>query len=208
MEKKIFKRWLPDPHEFRKRPSLNFISHLLHDPNLFHLNRHSVSGAFALGLFIAFLPIVGQMPLAAIGAIWFRVNMPIAVALVWVSNPLTIPPIFLATYELGRHLLQRPAMQFRIELSWQWLTTEFINLWPPLLVGSLIAAVFFSALGYVFIQLFWRWQVVKHWEKRKQLRLQSKQPQPDTESQPNTESKQSKEPPQGNPPQQNKSDSE
>ena len=180
MARKLFKRWLPDPHEFKKHPSLNFISHLLHDPNLFHLNRHSVSGAFALGLFIAFLPIIGQMPLAALCAIYFRVNMPIAVALVWVSNPITIPPIFIAAYELGRHILGRPALEFKIELSWQWFNTEFTNLWQPLLLGSLIAAIVFSALGYICLQLFWRWQVVRHWEKRKIQRMQKK-----LENQPN-----------------------
>jgi len=158
MAKKIFKRWLPDPAEFKKRPALNFMSHLLHDPNLFHLNRHSVSGAFFIGLLTAFLPILGQMP--------------IAVALVWISNPITIPPIFFATYELGRWILDTPSVGFTMELSWEWFSTEFTKLWKPLVVGSLICGVIFGGIGYISIQLFWRWHVVRNWEKRKRRRAQ------------------------------------
>lgn len=170
MARKIFKRWLPTPAEFKKNPALGFMSHLLHDPNLFHLNRHSVSGAVGLGLFVAFLPIFGQMPLAALLALFFRVNLPISVALVWVSNPITIPPIFFAAYELGRFILGTPPIEFSIELSWHWVSTELAQLWQPLLVGSLLAAIFFGFLGYVSMQLFWRWQVIRNWEKRKQKR--------------------------------------
>ncbi len=173
MAKKIFKRWLPDPAEFKKRPALNFMGHLLHDPNLFHLNRHSVSGAFFVGLFTAFLPILGQMPIAALLALVCRVNLPIAVALVWISNPITIPPIFFATYELGRWILDTPSVGFSIELSWEWFSTEFTKLWRPLVVGSLICGVVFGGIGYISIQLFWRWHVVRNWEKRKRRREQN-----------------------------------
>lgn len=171
MAKKIFKRWLPDPAEFKKRPALNFMSHLLHDPNLFHLNRHSVSGAFFIGLFTAFLPILGQMPIAALLALICRVNLPLAVALVWISNPVTIPPIFFATYELGRWILDSPSVAFSMEFSRDWFTNEFTKLWQPLVVGSLLCGVVFGGLGYISIQVFWRWHVLRNWEKRKQRRL-------------------------------------
>jgi len=173
MAKKIFKRWLPDPAEFKKRPALNFMSHMFHDPNLFHLNRHSVSGAFFIGLFTAFLPILGQMPIAALLALICRVNLPIAVALVWISNPITIPPIFFATYELGRWMLDSPAVAFSVEWSWEWFSTEFTRLWQPLVAGSLLCGVVFGGVGYISIQVFWRWHVLRNWEKRK-LRRQNK----------------------------------
>lgn len=175
MARKLFKRWLPAPAEVKKNPALEFLGPLLHDPNLFHLNRHSVSGAVGLGLFVAFLPIFGQMPIAALLSLYFRVNLPISVALVWVSNPITIPPIFFATYELGRFILGTPPLEFSIELSWQWFTTELTHLWQPLLVGSLLTAVFFGGLGYVCMKIFWRWQVINNWERRK-LKRSCKKP--------------------------------
>lgn len=171
MAKKFFKRWLPDPAEFRNRPSLNFLGHLLHDPNLFHLNRHSVSGAFFVGLFVAFLPTLGQMPIAAGAALLCRVNLPIAVALVWISNPVTMPPIYFACYELGRWVLSMPPAAFSIELSKEWFTHEFTHLWKPLVVGCLISGIFFGGLGYISIQIFWRLHVIRNWKKRKTRRL-------------------------------------
>ena len=93
--------------------------------------------------------------------------MPISIALVWISNPLTVAPLFYGTYEVGRALLGSPALEFSIELSWDWFKTEFPNLWQPLLTGSLICGFFFGLIGYFAIQFFWRWQVVSNWEKRK-----------------------------------------
>jgi len=165
---------MPDPATVKNHPALHFLGDLLHDPNLFHLNRHSVSVAFFVGIFIAFFPIPGQMPIAALAALLFRCNLPLSVALVWISNPLTIPPIFYATYKLGTWILGTPPMDFAIELSWSWVTQEFVNLWQPLLVGSLICGVVFGCLGYVSMQAFWRWQVLRHWEKRKKQRAEKK----------------------------------
>ncbi len=184
MARKLFKRWIPNPTKTRNHPSLRFLGDLLHDPNLFHLNRHSVSVAFFIGVFCAFLPLPGQMPIAAVAALLFRCNLPLSVALVWISNPLTIPPIFYATYELGRWILQAPKVGFSIELSWSWVTDEFVQLWQPLVVGSLLAGLTFGTLGYVTMQLFWRWQVIKNWKKRKLERLLKKQQQIELEKVP------------------------
>ena len=172
MARKLFKNLFPNPDNIKNRPGLKFLGALLHDPNLFHMNRHSVSVAFAIGLFMAFMPMLGQMPAAALVAFCLRANLPIAVALVWISNPVTIPPIFFATYEFGRWVLDSPAMHFSVELSWEWFSSELRNFWKPLLVGSLIIASFFSAIGYFGIQLFWRWHVVSNWEKRKARRAE------------------------------------
>jgi len=161
---------MPDPAKVKNNPALHFLGDLLHDPNLFHLNRHSVSVAFFLGIFIAFFPIPGQMPIAAVAAFLFRCNLPLSVALVWISNPLTIPPIFYATYKFGTWILNSPPAEFAIELSWEWATQELINLWQPLLVGSLTCGLFFGILGYLCMQAFWRWHVVRNWEKRKRHR--------------------------------------
>lgn len=166
MARKLLKRWMPDPAGVKENPSLHFLGDLRHDPNLFHLNRQSVSVAFFVGVFCAFLPIPGQMPIAALAALWVRCNLPLAVALVWISNPLTIPPIFYATYEFGRWILQTPQVHFSIELSWEWVRGNLGKIWQPLVVGSLISGVFFATLGYVTMQLFWRWHVVRNWRRR------------------------------------------
>ena len=101
MARKLLKRLMPDPESIRKRPGLKFLGKLLHDPNLFHLNRHSVSVAAFVGVFTSFLPLPGQMLIAAGLALLARCNLPLSIVLVWISNPLTILPIFATTTKLG-----------------------------------------------------------------------------------------------------------
>ena len=48
MPRRTIRRLLPKPHAIRDHKSLRLVSARLHDPNLWHLNRHSVSvAAFA-----------------------------------------------------------------------------------------------------------------------------------------------------------------
>lgn len=170
MARKLIRRFIPSAQAIKNNPALHFLGDVLHDPNLFHLNRHSVSMAFFVGIFVAFIPLPGQMPLAAGLALLLRCNLPISVALVWISNPLTMPAIFFATYQLGRVILDVPPVGVSLELSFHWLAHEFSLIWKPLLVGSLLSGTVFGILGYVTMRLFWRWTVVKSWRRRKWLR--------------------------------------
>ena len=167
MPQKFFKRWMPNPHGLKKKPGLKFLGVLLEDPYLFQLNRHSTSSAFAVGLFVAFLPIPGQVPLAAFASVLLRCNLPIAIALIMVSNPFTFPIIFYAAYKVGASILQVPPTNFNFELSWHWLTNGFLHVWEPLVLGCLLASFFFSAMGYLGIRWLWRWQVIRRWNHRK-----------------------------------------
>lgn len=167
MPRNIFKQYTPSPETIRGNPALKFLGFLLHDPNLFHLNRHSVSVAFFVGLFIAFLPLPMQTAVAAAGALLFRCNLPISIGLVWVSNPVTYPFIFFACYKFGARILQLPSRSVEFQLSVAWLQSEFLLIWQPLLLGCLLAGLFFGCAGYITIQWSWRWHVVKRWEQRK-----------------------------------------
>ncbi|MGD9000231.1 MAG: DUF2062 domain-containing protein, partial [Granulosicoccaceae bacterium] len=122
MLKKYIKKLMPDHDKVRAHKHLQVFGTLLHDPNLFHMNRRSISGAFAVGLFCAWLPLPFQMVLAAAVAIYVRVNMPLSVALVWTSNPVTMPPLFYFAYKLGAWVLGLPPGKFHFELSFEWLT--------------------------------------------------------------------------------------
>lgn len=174
MARKFFKRILPHANSGHHKLPIPFLGTLLHDPNLFHLNRHSVSLAFFIGIFMALTPLLGgQMIVIAVLSIWVRCNLPIAIALVWITNPLTISPIFFAQYKLGLWVLQSKGSTIPLEFSWQWLTEQFSVVWQPFLLGAMLSAAFFGALGYLIVQYFWRWKVIQNWEKRKQLRAKS-----------------------------------
>lgn len=176
MPRKLFKRWSPDPHKVRTTPGLRILGKLLDDPNLFHLNRHSVSVAFFFGIFSSFIPFPGQTFIAAGAAFAFRCNLPITIALIWISNPVTIPFIFYATFQLGLWMLGETQADFVFELSWHWVTNTLPSMWKPLLLGCIVSGLFFGSLGYLLIQWFWRWHVIDRWKKRK-LRVRIKRAQ-------------------------------
>lgn len=143
---------------------------LLRDPNLFHINRFSIASSFFIGLFCAFLPVPGQMLIAALLALLFRTNLPVAISLIWISNPLTIAPMFLFAYGVGVTLLGHPETHFTIELSWDWAMAQGSAIWLPLLTGSLICGLISGILGYLTILFLWRWKVINNWERRKKIR--------------------------------------
>ncbi|MDH5444668.1 MAG: DUF2062 domain-containing protein [Gammaproteobacteria bacterium] len=171
MPKKFFKKWIPHPDKVRKHPRLNRIfGTLLHDPNLLHLNRRSVSGAFFIGLFIAFIPIPLQMVLAAALAIYFRTNLPLSVGLVWISNPVTIPPLSWFCYKVGSMILDTRIQHVTFEISYEWITNELLLIWQPFLLGCFLVGLFASLAGGFGVSLIWRYNVSRQWHLRKMLR--------------------------------------
>ena len=171
MARNLLKRYFPTPETIRNNPALRMFDKFLHDPNLFHLNRHSVSVAFFWGLFIAILPIPGQMPLSALAAVVFRCNMPIAVALAWVSNPFTTPFILVISYAIGSFILQSEQLSFDPNaITFEWFMSSVGIIWKPVLLGCVITGLIAGALGYFAMQLYWRWHVSRAWSKRRKMR--------------------------------------
>ncbi|WP_017905782.1 DUF2062 domain-containing protein [Pseudomonas asplenii] len=170
MPRRLFKRYMPDPRSIREHKHLRFFGRLLHDPNLWHLNRHSVSRAMAVGLFAALMPIPLQMLLAAALAISLRGNLPIAVSLVWLTNPLTMPPIFYCTYKLGTWVMNVPPRSLPDELTWAWISEQLSTLWQPFLLGSVLLGLLMAALGYCLTMGYWRWWVARQWQQRREQR--------------------------------------
>jgi len=167
MPKKLIKKYLPDPEKLKQQKSLQFLGDRLHEPNLWHLNRRSVSLAFAIGLFVAWIPTPTQMAIAAISAFYFRANLPISVALVWVTNPLTMPPMFYFAYVLGSWALGQGAPAADFELTIESLMNHLGEIGGPFLFGCLILGIISSTVGYFGIRFFWKYHVGKQWMLRK-----------------------------------------
>jgi uncharacterized protein (DUF2062 family) len=169
MPKRIFQKYLPHPSKVAQHKSLQFMSHLLTEPNLWHFNRRSVAGGVFIGLLCALLPIPGQMPIAALLAIILRGNLPLAVCSTWVSNPITYAPIFYFTYKLGTQLLDINVDLTNFEFTWDSIKLNFNAIWKPLLLGSLISGFSLASIGYMIIRLYWRIRVLQMRKKRKAL---------------------------------------
>jgi uncharacterized protein (DUF2062 family) len=170
MSRLSLKKLIPSAETLKHSKSLRFLGKLLDNPNLFHMNRRSVSKAFFWGVFIGLLPPVPvHTPAAATAALITRSNLPLTIAVVWISNPITIPIIMFAFYHLGRIILQlEPAPG--IEFSWAWLYHEFEIIWKPYLVGSLVGASVCAVVAYMASNYIWRLKVKRKWQKRKNNR--------------------------------------
>ncbi|PKM45340.1 MAG: DUF2062 domain-containing protein [Gammaproteobacteria bacterium HGW-Gammaproteobacteria-1] len=170
MPKKFLKRFMPDHRVIREHRHLRIFGTLLHDPNLFHLNRRSASGAFANGLFWAFVPMPLQMLPASLFAIAFRVNLPLSIALVWVTNPFTMPPLYYFCYKVGSWLLDVPVQSIEFELSLHWLSTELSRIWEPFLLGCFVVGAISALLGYFGVRGLWRLHLIRHLQHKKRER--------------------------------------
>jgi len=172
MPKQFIRRITPNRETIRKHRHLQIFGKRLHDPNLWHINRRSSAGAFAVGLFTAFVPIPFQMVLAAGAAIVLRVNLPLSVVLVWVTNPVTIPPICLFAYLVGTWILGAPANAKAFDFTLTWFQNGGLEgIWAPFLLGCLIFGLVSSLVGYALVRGLWRLHAVRQWEKRRQRRV-------------------------------------
>jgi uncharacterized protein (DUF2062 family) len=140
---------------------------LLEHPVYWSLNRRSVTRAFALGLFLAFVPLPVHMLLAAVLAIAFRLNVPAAVMGTFVTNPLTIVPMYVSAYWVGCALLGVHERAFHFELSWHWLGTGLLPVWKPFLLGCLVMGTLTATLGYIILAGVWHLGLVLKYHERK-----------------------------------------
>ncbi len=167
MPRRFFRRYLPDARSVRASRGLSLLGTWLHDPNLWHLNRHSVAAGSGIGLFLAFMPMPFQMVAAALAALPLRANLPVAVASVWVSNPLTMAPMLYFQYRVGKMVLGERIQRADFEPTLEWYWAEFDTIWQPLLAGSLLCGLAAGLAGYGLIHLVWRINIRLHLRQRR-----------------------------------------
>lgn len=179
MPRKFFRKYLPTHATISANRYAARFGSLLQHHNLWHLHRRSVAGGFAAGMFAGLVP--GSNPVqfaaAALLAIAFRVNLPIAVIVTLYTNPFTVVPLYYLAFKLGQLVLAdstatMPDFDFVLEgkgfTEWlpaalHWLT----SVGKPLLVGLPLLAALLSAIGYALVRIAWRWYVVRTWRRRR-----------------------------------------
>jgi uncharacterized protein (DUF2062 family) len=172
MLRNLLRRYLPNPSKVSENPALRPVSKWLKNPEIWHLHRRSVAGAAFIGLFCAFLPIPFQMLIAAVFAIASGCNLPLSVALVWITNPITMAPIYYVTYRLGAWLLSTEVEVDSIEMSWDWLMSNLGNIGYPLILGSVVTGLIAGLGGFVLVRVSWRLHVLSRWRARRARRLE------------------------------------
>lgn len=180
MPRKHFRKYLPDHASIREHRYLKHMRPLLRHPNQWHLNRHSVAGGVAAGMFAGMIPGPVQMLSGALLAILFRVNIPVAMAATWYTNPITWGPLLFAAYWVGslftgESLAQSQPPEFDwsghpwtnyLPELWHWL----LSLGETFLIGCLVLALVLAATGYAVVLLAWRLYILAYLRRRRQRR--------------------------------------
>jgi len=175
MSPKFFKKHLPDRESIRANRWLAWMGVFLDHPALWRLNRDSVAGAVAIGLFSGLVPGPLQMLTAVLLAVPLKKNLPVALACTFYTNPFTIVPLYIVAYHYGRFLTGSGGNAFvpPYEMDWgdwvgsmQGLVDWMLSLGKPLAVGLVALALSLAFLGYFFVQVAWRAYVVHAWRTR------------------------------------------
>ena len=180
MPNKRLKDLLPTPEKILESRSLKLFAPQLADPRLWHFNRHSLNKAVYIGVLSAFFPLPGQMLLALIGALIFRANVPMALGLTWITNPLTTLPVFYAGYYIGAKILDVPMISLRIigrmiSDFTLWIISDGANPFitykgtvsiAAFCLGLTILAVISSIVCGLAFKSNWRYKTVTSWQKR------------------------------------------
>ena len=120
------------------------------------------------------------MVIAAIAAISFRFNILVAVPTVWISNPITLAPMFYFCYRIGAAILDVHADKFNFELKLDWIVTGMLEIWQPFLLGCLVVGLVSATFSYWLVQFLWRyhlWTRIKNRGDRRRRRKLESRPQ-------------------------------
>ncbi|TKD51103.1 DUF2062 domain-containing protein [Sphingomonas baiyangensis] len=166
---------IPSREELEKNRFLRPVAHRVLAPELWRFTRRSVPRGTALGLFVGiFLMIPGlQIAGAALLALSFRANVPVAAAMTFLSNPATTPFILYASLWLGNFMLGRTAdlsgFMALIDSSAgvaEWTGWLFSEAAPALVVGLFVISAITAVVGWAISILFWRLRTAAKWKMR------------------------------------------
>ncbi len=133
----------------------------------FHGSPEQVARGMAIGVFFAFTPPLGfQMIASAIVATLTYSNRATAIAAVWITNPFTALPIYLATYRIGRYFTPNyPTLDLKQRLAaivvdekGEWLNLaqqvrELTSLGEetlvPMFIGGFIVGLVLAVIAYI-----------------------------------------------------------
>jgi len=170
MIRKIFKNKKHDPES-----KLGKILDKYHIPReYFSINRKSISKGVLVGLFWGFIPMPMQMLAVVLTTPFIKFNVPIAISMVWLSNPLTMPAMYYMEYLTGNFILGKPGIE-HIEMSLEWFENNIGDIFIPLYVGTAFYSIVVSYLIYLLINWLWIRSVKIEKHRKEKLRREKKE---------------------------------
>jgi len=108
------------------------------------------------------LPIVGlQMLVVFFLALLVRANLPVIIALQWISNPFSMGPIYFADYQIGMIFLRLFGLDYErnnlLSADYNWSDfsladlKDLLDTFPPMFVGGSVIGI---SLGVVSVFLY------------------------------------------------------
>ncbi len=132
--------------------------------HLLHLDdtAHRIALGASIGVFIAFTPTIGfQMLLVLLATTAVRANKVAGLPMPWITNPVTIVPMFSLNYYVGWLLVGGPDLKgfearlrdlMRLNLGWvDWVKGWWhlmIDMAAPLWVGSVVCGLVAGVIAY------------------------------------------------------------
>ena len=115
------------------------------------LTPHEIAVGMAVGILIAFVPVIGTHTILALGlASLLRLSPLVVILGTQISNPITYPFQLFISAEVGNLLLRGHFLKISFSRN--------INLFShylwPIIVGSVVLGVLFSGAAYVLIKYF------------------------------------------------------
>ena len=120
----------------------------------FNINRKMITRGVFIGLFWGFIPMPFQMVAVVAMTPFIRFNVPIAIAMVWLSNPFTMPFMYYMEYLTGNFMLGYEGVK-DIELTLEWFSNNMQDIFVPLYVGTAFYSLIVS--GLIYFGLNWLW---------------------------------------------------
>ena len=112
-------------------------------------------------MWVAMLPIVSiQMIVVFLIALIIRANLPVIVALQWISNPFTMGPIYFADYKIGMEIFRLLGISYKenrlLRPDYEWSNFSYADLlalldtFPPMMVGGSVIGIFLGVLSVFY----------------------------------------------------------
>ena len=163
---KKFLKPLPRRSNVHRYPVLKWFAETAYKRSyLWSFKSQSMQSALFWGIWISMLPIVGiQMIVVFFVSLLVRANLPLIVALQWISNPLTMGPIYFADYKIGMILINLMGFKYPknslLSRNYDW--SEFsmkellrlLDTFPPMFLGGSVLGIFMGVFAVFLYKIF------------------------------------------------------
>ncbi len=163
----VFKtiRFLKHPRKLKQSGIMRWFALHFLNKRVWKPTQHTFAGGMSIGTFITLQLLPIQMPSATILAAIFRVNIPIALALCWVSNPFTVPLLVPLEYAIGKWFLALyttvPSTPFPNHLP-----ESMVDAWvvlkehaPVMLIGGIVLGAICALVSYIATWGVWEYGI-------------------------------------------------